>query len=145
MLNTVVSLLGWWRHDSPGCLTLSCFLPTAAFSDSILLKANYFCLAVQLSPPGNFDNVDCLCFTKPLNVNAVLMWLLLPDAPQLLRSPAVSSLIKGGWCGAKTLFSIDFKCGILILRQESLRPLVTSSSFPHWLLSDRCFCMVTWK
>lgn len=34
-------------------------------------------VAVQIAPPGNFDNFDCFCFTKPVNVNVVLVSVLL--------------------------------------------------------------------
>lgn len=39
---------------------MTCFPPTAAFCDNILLKASYFRPPAELSPPGNFHNVDCI-------------------------------------------------------------------------------------
>lgn len=91
------------------CLWL--VFPTAAFSDSILLKPNYFCLSVQLSPPGNFDSVDCLHFSEPLDVNAVLVWLLLCSsaALQLHVLPVASQIQSNGDDEVeKSLFSVHF-------------------------------------
>lgn len=53
------------------------FFPQLLAVTASSLKQTIFVSPVQLSPPGNFDNVDCFCFTKPLIVNAVLVCLLL--------------------------------------------------------------------
>lgn len=52
----------------------------------------------------------------------------------------VSNLIKWRWWGGKTLFSINFilnLTGVFYINSKSPCPLITSSTFPCWLLSDR--------
>lgn len=78
-------------------------------------------------------------FTKPLNVNAVLVWLLLQLSSSSCPS-RVSNLIKWRWWGGKTLFSINFilnLTGGFYINSKSPCTLITSSTFPYWLLSDR--------
>lgn len=79
------------------------FSQTAAFIDSILLKANYLCLPVQLSLPGHFDNVDCFCF----------YWTAAAAAAPLSRPPPFIVM---------EMFSINLilHTGVRVLSQHTL-------------------------
>lgn len=117
-MNTAVSLLGCWRHRTIQDVCLWLVFPTAAFSDSILLKANNFL---------SLCNYQHLVILTMLSVSAFTKLLL--QLPFML----VSNVIKWRENYVFHTLIIEFNN----YTQESLYSPVTSSTFPYCLLSER--------